>query len=101
MPAKYLLKLLFAAGLGGLFGEYVAKDHERWFKLGRDAFLAYENHRFETQMAHPTIGFAFVVGMAIFSVGVAVIYELVGLVGDRLFGIMKRRVKDNRMTASH
>jgi hypothetical protein len=100
MTAKYLLKLLFAAGIGGLFGEYVAKDHERWFRLGRDAFLAYQTHRFETQMAHPRVGFAFVIGMAIFSVGVAAVYEIVGLVGERLFGLRKR-LKDNRIPAGH
>jgi hypothetical protein len=47
MKAKLISKFLFAVSFGGLFGRYIQWDYERWHRLGRDAYLSNQAHRFD------------------------------------------------------
>ena len=84
MKPKMLVKLFFSALMGALFGGSIAVDHSRWFHLGRDAFMANQARRFDMYMSRPSTGVVYVVATAIFAVGLAAIYELVAIAGDKL-----------------
>jgi hypothetical protein len=56
---------------------YIHYDFDRWNRLGREAFLAYESHRFDQSMAFPrSLGFT-MTGTLIIVVGFFGVYELV------------------------
>jgi hypothetical protein len=70
-------RILAALFLGAVLGAYVHFDEMRWAQRGRDAFLAYENHRFDQRMVSPHSGLGLMlVGMVFVGVGVGM-YELI------------------------
>ena len=75
MKLTYVIRFLLAIALGVLFGQYVQRDYEKWHALGRDAFLSYQGHRFDTYMAHPGVGFFHITSATILVVGLVALYE--------------------------
>lgn len=78
-----LHKILSAAFLGLLFGLYIHHDHVRWGRLGREAFLAHQNRRFDAFMngLHPAPGS--ILG------GIVVVLALIGVYELISFGLSK------------
>jgi len=69
---------LFAAVLMGLlYGLYIHRDIDTWSHRGREAFLAYQGHRFDRDMLVPRHSIAGVVGAVIFVCLFILIYELI------------------------
>jgi hypothetical protein len=71
-------KIAAAAILGMLLFMYVRHDHNKWRRAGRDAFLAFENHRYDTQVVRerPVTP----VSYAIFAIKIFGTYQLIALV---------------------
>ena len=47
MKNKIVPELISAAILGIVVGVFASRSHEKWHRLGRDAFLAHETQIFE------------------------------------------------------
>ncbi|MGB8261942.1 MAG: hypothetical protein WCE75_16395 [Terracidiphilus sp.] len=84
MKPSLIVKGVLALLTGGLFGLYVQSDYEKWHRLGREAFIDYQEGRFDRFMASPHTGAVSVVIMALVVLGLAVLYELVGHIADRI-----------------
>jgi hypothetical protein len=79
------VKFCFAFLRGALFGRYIAADHARWFQAGQDAFLSYQSHRFDLYLSRQNSGLGYIGGCAIFALGLAVLYEFIGIVAEKAF----------------
>ncbi|HKN25492.1 MAG TPA: hypothetical protein VJX72_11650 [Candidatus Acidoferrum sp.] len=53
MIRRLLSRLISAAVLAVLLGAVVHFDYVRWNRRGREAFLKYQDHRYDTSMATP------------------------------------------------
>jgi hypothetical protein len=72
-----------------LFGYYTYRDAAGWLLRGRNAFLVYENHRFEGFASPPHYGLRMAFGVAV----LVAIYELMKVAIQRI--ILKVVVKSN------
>jgi len=75
---RYVAGRILAAGfIGILLGLYVHFDQMRWSQRGRDAFLTYQDHRFDKTIMHPPAQF-FAIGASVVLAGIAIgLYELI------------------------
>jgi hypothetical protein len=94
MKAKILVRLLLSALFGAVFGSYFAFDYSHRFLVGRDAFLANQARWFDAHASHPIPGIGWILGLAIFAVGVATIYEIAAIAAERLLTRSRGRVAD-------
>jgi hypothetical protein len=83
MKSAYVIRFLLAIAFGVLFGQYVQHDYEKWHALGRDAFLSYQGHRFDTYMADPGAGVFHIVVATILVVGLVAFYEMAAFVVEK------------------
>jgi len=83
MKHTYVIRFLLAIAFGVLFGQYVQRDYEKWHAQGRDAFLSYQGHRFDTYMAHPGVGFFHIVAATIVIVGLVAFYEMAAFFAEK------------------
>jgi hypothetical protein len=90
MKSKLVIKVLTSGVLGALFGQYIQADHEKWHRLGRDAFLSFQGHRFDIYMANPGTGLKYLIGGSLTAVGLCALYEVVALVGAMLVALVFR-----------
>ena len=72
---RLLATVIFAV----VIGSYMHHDYMKWNRLGRDAFLAYQDHRFDTSMAHPHSAMIPIASSVIVLVAAWVFYELLVL----------------------
>src|SRR5580700_420865 len=79
MKLRYVIRFLLAIAFGVLLGQYVQRDYEKWHAQGRDAFLSYQGHRFDTFMAQPSAGVLHIVVATILVVGLVAFYEMAAL----------------------
>jgi hypothetical protein len=77
-----------------VFGSFVALDYSRRFLVGRDAFLANQARRFDAHANHPISGIGWILGTAIFFVGIATIYEAAAITAERLLTRLRGRTAD-------
>jgi hypothetical protein len=84
MKSRLVIRLLLFVASGALFGQLVQSDHVKWYRLGRQAFLSYQELRFDHYMANPGTGINYVIMMAIFALGLGALYEGIAYVGDKL-----------------
>jgi hypothetical protein len=84
MKSTYFFKFLFVAVLGGLFAAFIHGDEEKWNRLGREAFLAYQSGKFDQSIASPAPLVAVIVIVVLFAVGLAACYEFCGFMGEKL-----------------
>src|SRR6516165_5359960 len=75
MKAKVFIRFVLAASFGAIFGSLFALNESRRFSVGRDAFLADQARRFDAHASHPIPGVGWILGTAIFIVGLVTIYE--------------------------
>lgn len=91
MKSALVFKVLFAIGFGALYGESIQMDHEKWRSLGRDAFLAFQSHRFDAFMVHPSPGVVYIAISVLFGVGLFALYEVTGYLGEKLVSLLMQR----------
>jgi hypothetical protein len=84
MKSSLAIKFLFAVLSGALMGRLIQLDHERWHRLGREAFLSYQASQFDRFMASPGTGVGLIVFCVILVVGLGALYEGVAFFGTRL-----------------
>jgi hypothetical protein len=89
MKQNLIPKITAAILLGGLFGWYIHHDEASWGLRSRDAFLAYQTHRFDMYVVSPRPVAYNLIVMALLALGVCVVYELVV---SGLSAIVNRRV---------
>jgi hypothetical protein len=70
-------KILAAILLGGLMGWNIHHDEMTWGVRGREAFIAYQMHRFDMYMANPRPVVYSVIVTALLGVGFCLIYEFI------------------------
>ncbi len=73
----FLSKAIAAMLLGGAFGWYIHHDEMRWSLRGRDAFIAFQAHRFDMNIATPHTVLAYMVTTALMAAGFCAVYELI------------------------
>ena len=98
MIAKILVRFLLSASFGAVFGSLIAFDYSRRFLVGRDAFLADQARRFDAHASHPIPGIGWILGTAIFIVGIATIYEVAAITAERLLTRLRGRTADPRLS---
>ncbi|HTQ95284.1 MAG TPA: hypothetical protein VMH89_00685 [Candidatus Acidoferrum sp.] len=76
MKQNLLPKLFAAILLGSSIGWYSHHYYVKWNLRGRDAFIAYETHRYELFVASPGPLFNSLVFWALIALGICVLYEL-------------------------
>jgi len=76
MKVRVLVRFVLSALFGTVFGSFLAFDYSHRFSVGRDAYLADQGRRFDAHAAHPIAGAVWILGAAIFAVGIAAVYEL-------------------------
>jgi hypothetical protein len=54
MKIKIISELFSATALGAFFGLYSNGSHQKWHRLGREAFLAHESQNFDKMYANPS-----------------------------------------------
>jgi hypothetical protein len=76
MKRDFIGKITAAVLLGSLFGWYIHHDETTWSLRGREAFNAYQMHRFDLYIAspHPLVYSIFVT--ALWTGGFCAVYEL-------------------------
>jgi hypothetical protein len=84
MKSRLVIRLFLFMASGAFFGRFVRWDQARWNRLGREAFLSYQEHRFDRYMASPGTGTKYVVILAIFALGLGVLYEGIAYAGDKI-----------------
>jgi hypothetical protein len=72
MKSKLVIKFLLALSLGATFGLLVHLDQEKWHRLGREAFLAYQSNQFDQ---HTATAAGVIIFCAIFALGLYSLYE--------------------------
>jgi hypothetical protein len=87
MKSKLIIKFLLLLASGALFGQFVQSDHDKWHRLGREAFLSNQAHRFDLYMANPGIGTKYFVVSVVFALGFGVLYEGIAYVGAKLIDL--------------
>jgi hypothetical protein len=93
---RHVTSKIAAAALLGIFGGFlIHHDEVKWGARGRDAFIAYEMHRFERTMAVPLPLPAAVCGATVLVAGVLGIYEVIALGISALLGA-KNQSGENR-----
>jgi hypothetical protein len=90
MKLRYVIRFLLAIAFGVLLGQYVQRDYEKWHAQGRDAFLSYQGHRFDTFMAQPSAGVLHIVVATILVVGLVAFYEMAALFLEKFWLSMDR-----------
>jgi hypothetical protein len=95
MKSAYVFKLFLSLVFGVLMGEYIAWDYARWHLLGRNAFLAYQAHRFDRYMAHPSPGIEHVIVATLIVVGLAAAYEVFAFVCAKCFSLIVDTIRQN------
>ncbi len=73
MKSKLVVKFLLALAFGSLFGQFIHMDHEKWLRLGREAFLTHQANQFDHDMIASAAGI--MVFCAIFALGLFALYE--------------------------
>jgi hypothetical protein len=53
MKVKIISELISAITIGALFGLVSNGTHDKWHRLGREAFLSHESQNFERMYANP------------------------------------------------
>jgi len=91
MKHLYVIKFLLAIAFGVLLGQYVQRDYEKWHAQGRDAFLSYQGHRFDTYMAHPGVGVFHIAAATFVIVGLVALYEMAAFFAEKCWHSMYRR----------
>jgi hypothetical protein len=82
MKSKFVVKFLLALAFGAAVGQRVHMDQEKWHRLGREAFLAYQANQFDHNMMAPAVGL--MVFCAIFALGLGALYEGLAFAGVKL-----------------
>ena len=72
MKSKLVIKFLLALTFGAVFGLLVHADQEKWHRLGREAFLAYQSNQFDQ---HTATAAGVIIFCAIFALGLYSLYE--------------------------
>jgi hypothetical protein len=84
MKSKLVIKCFIVVVFAVLLGEFIQLDYEKWHRLGREAFLTYQGHRFDLHMADPVHGPAHLLVFAMFALGWGALYEGVAFAGTKL-----------------
>ena len=87
MKREFISKIMAAMLLGGMFGWFIHYGLVTWNHRGREAFIAYQAHRFDLNYVNPSPLVSNVAAMALFAIGGCVLYELVAYC---LLVLMKR-----------
>jgi hypothetical protein len=77
MTREIACRIMSAVLLGGLFGWYIHHSQVTWSVRGREAFIAYQAHRFDLIYANPSPASSSVVSTALLIIGACLLYELV------------------------
>ena len=77
MKRESTARLVAAALMGLSFGLYIRHDYDTWSQRGRDAFMAYQGHRFDQYMLVPRHSIAGMIGFIIVVCILIGFYELV------------------------
>lgn len=94
MKSLYVVKLFFAVALGVLAGQAVDRREAKTHDLGRQAFLASQNARFDRDMARPTHGGLNVLGGTILVVGFLAAYELASFGGAKCVSLIVATIRE-------
>ena len=73
----FVSRIIAALLLGGLFGWHMHRDYVAWGLRGREAFIAYELHRFDDFVVNPRPVMYHVVAMVLLAFGVFAVYEAI------------------------
>ena len=76
MKQNWMSRVVVAILLGSLCGWFVHHDLVKWNLRGRDAFIAYQMHRFDLYMTSPRPLVHYLVTTALSVVGACMLYEL-------------------------
>jgi len=76
MKSSGTARVLATLFLGVIFGTYIHFDQMRWQGRGRDAFLAYQGHRFDRIALHHSGASMLVAGVILAMIAVG-LYEVV------------------------
>jgi hypothetical protein len=90
MKLTYVIRFLLAIAFGVSFELRVRHDYEKWHALGRDAFLSYQGHRFDTYIAHPGFGVFHIIAATILVVGLVAFYEMAAFFAEKCWLSMSR-----------
>jgi uncharacterized membrane protein YqgA involved in biofilm formation len=82
MKSKLVVKFLLALAFGSVLGEFIHLDHEKWLRLGREAFLTHQANQFDHDMIAPAVGV--IVFCAIFALGIFTLYEGIAFAAVKL-----------------
>ncbi|MGA7833059.1 MAG: hypothetical protein WCA21_19050 [Terracidiphilus sp.] len=85
MKSKLIIKFLLLVAYGVLCGLFIHGDHLKWHRLGREAFLSFQAHRFDRYMASPGTGIGYLIICIFTALCLAALYEGVAFIGAKLF----------------
>jgi hypothetical protein len=100
MKISLLAKLLFLVASGVLLGEITHAGYTHWNRLGRDAFLSYQTHRFDLYMSSPRSALLSCAVFVIFTIGFGALYEATGFAAEKIFASSKRGSTANHSTSN-
>jgi hypothetical protein len=84
MKSNLILKFLLLTACGALFGQLMHSDYEKWHRLGRDAFISYQSHRFDLYMSVPRTASFHIFGSILLTLGLGALYEGVAYAGTKI-----------------
>jgi hypothetical protein len=93
MKSAYVFKLFFVIVAGTFFGQRINADYAKWHALGREAFLAYQGHRFDQYMAHPAPGGLHLAATLLLLVVFAALYEVAAFLGAKCVSVIVDSVR--------
>lgn len=92
MNARVLIKGLAATFLGMVLSKSIDVDYARWHRLGRDAFLKYQAHRFDRYMAGDHSGLDRLTACIVGALVVCLLYEGITYVGLKAFRAIYKKI---------
>jgi hypothetical protein len=82
MKSKIVVKFVLALAFGSVLGQFIHMDHEKWLRLGREAFLSDQAIKFDHDMLTPASGV--IIFCAIFVLGIFALYEGIAFAAVKL-----------------
>jgi len=95
MKTAYVFKIFFVFVAGVFLGERVNADYSKWHALGRQAFLSYQEHRFDQHIAHLVPGGIHIAGTTFLLLVLAAFYEVAAFLGAKCVSLIVDSVRQH------
>jgi len=93
MKTKCISELISALAIGALFALYSSATHQKWHRLGREAFLAHESQNFDKLYANQASPVHLILIYTVITLSIFALYEGIAFVVTMALSAIAERSK--------